>query len=184
MESFGSKEIVRHRLRFVKCGTISPMSDNGSRRRPLDDVDRRLLMLLRQDARQPNASLAREVGMTAPAVADRLRRLEREGVITGYRVDVDLEALGYGFPVLLAVSLEHHGMETVRAFVDALAKLPEVVEIHQVTGGPDFFVKVVARDVDSYRELLMRQLAEVPGIDRVHSHIILDTLKDDEPDPA
>ena len=175
---------MRHRLRFVKCGTIAPVSDNGSRRRPLDDVDRRLLVLLRQDARQTNAALAREVGMTPPAVADRLRRLEREGVITGYRVGLDVEAHGYGFPVFLAVTLEHHGMETVRAFVDALAKLPEVVEIHQVTGGPDFFVKVVARDVDGYRELLMRQLAEVPGIDRVHSHIILDTLKDDEPDPA
>lgn len=171
------------RLRIVKYGTMLPVSDNGIRRRRLDEVDRRLLSLLRSDARRTNAALARDVGMTAPAVADRLRRLEREGVITGYRVGLDAEALGYGFPVFLAVTLEHHGMETVQAFVDAIAKLPEVVEIHQVTGGPDFFVKVVARDVDSYRELLMRQLAEVPGIDRVHSHIVLDTLKDDEPEP-
>lgn len=158
------------------------MSDHGSRRRPLDDVDRRLLALLRGDARRSNAALAREVGMTAPAVADRLRRLEREGVITGYRVDVDHEALGYGFPVILAVTLEHHGMETVNAFVDAIAKVPEVVECLQVTGGPDFFVKLVARDVDSYRDLLMRQLAQVPGIDRVESHIILDTLKSSDAD--
>jgi len=146
----------------------------------LDPIDRQLLAELRANARVSNAALGRAVGLTAPAVVERVRRLEAAGVITGYHAALDAEAVGFGLTVFLSISLEHHGAAAVGAFTHAIRAIDEVVECHQVTGRPDFLVKVVARDVDHYKAVLMTRLSDVPGIDRVESHVVLQTYKDDD----
>jgi len=159
---------------------MSALSAPVSRPVTLDAVDLQLLRELRANARVSNAALGRVVGLSAPAVVDRLRRLETAGVITGYRATVDGEAVGFGLTVFLSISLEHHGASAVDAFTDAIERIDEVVECHQVTGRPDFLAKVVARDVDHYKAVLMTRLSDVPGIDRVESHVVLQTYKDDD----
>jgi Lrp/AsnC family transcriptional regulator, leucine-responsive regulatory protein len=146
----------------------------------LDVIDERLLTELRANARVSNAALGRIVGLTPPAVVERLRRLEAAGVITGYHAAIDREAVGFGLTVFLSISLQHHGAAAVDAFTDAMQGVDEVVERHQVTGRPDFFVKVVARDVEHYKAVLMTRLSDVPGIERVESHVVLQTYKDDD----
>jgi DNA-binding Lrp family transcriptional regulator len=146
----------------------------------LDAIDEQLLTELRANARVSNAALGRVVGLTPPAVVERLRRLEAAGVITGYHASIDRETLGFGLIVFLSISLEHHGAASVDAFTDAMQRVDEVVECHQVTGRPDFFAKVVARDVEHYKAVLMTRLSDVPGIERVESHVVLQTYKDDD----
>jgi Lrp/AsnC family leucine-responsive transcriptional regulator len=144
----------------------------------LDAIDERLLAELRANARVSNAALGRIVGLTPPAVVERMRRLESAGVITGYHAAIDGEAIGFGLTVILSISLEHHGAAAVDSFTKAIDLVDEVVECHQVTGRPDFFVKVVARDVEHYKAVLLTRLSDVPGIDRVESHVVLQTFKD------
>jgi Lrp/AsnC family leucine-responsive transcriptional regulator len=146
----------------------------------LDAIDERLLTELRANARVSNAALGRIVGLTPPAVVERMRRLESAGVITGYHAAIDGEAIGFGLTVFLSISLEHHGAAAVDAFTTAMDRVDEVVECHQVTGRPDFLVKVVARDVEHYKAVLLTRLSDVPGIDRVESHVVLQTYKDDD----
>ncbi len=155
-------------------------AETTTRRFTLDAIDHQLLAALRANARVSNAALGRAVGLTPPAVLERLRRLEAAGVIRGYRADIDPEAIGYGLTVFLSISLEHHGAPAVDAFTRAMERIDEVVECHQVTGRPDFFAKVVARDVEHYKAVLMTRLSDVPGIDRVESHVVLQTYKDDD----
>ena len=162
--------------------TPAATAGNGSAPRPvvLDAIDEQLVQELRANARVSNAALGRAVGLTPPAVVERVRRLETAGVITGYHAAIDGEAVGFGLTVFLSISLEHHGAPAVAAFTRAMAAIDEVVECHQVTGRPDFFAKVVARDVEHYKAVLMTRLSDVPGIDRVESHVVLQTYKDDD----
>jgi Lrp/AsnC family leucine-responsive transcriptional regulator len=164
----------------VDVGAVTATTETVARPFALDTIDQQLLAEVRANARVSNAALGRVVGLTPPAVLERLRRLEAAGVIRGYRAEIDAEAIGFGLTVFLSISLEHHGAAAVAAFTSAMDGIDEVVECHQVTGRPDFFAKVVARDVDHYKAVLMTRLSDVPGIDRVESHVVLQTYKDDD----
>lgn len=120
-------------------------------RDPIDDVTRRLLAALREDARLPFAELARRVGLSGPAVADRLRRIEEEGLIKGYRAVLDPARLGY--PLTAFVRLRSGLAED--GAVEALVRtMPEVLECHRVTGEESYLVKLVAASVAHLDTLL------------------------------
>ena len=119
--------------------------------RGTDDVDRRLIGELQSDGRVTLAELGRRVGLSAPAVADRLRRLEQGGVITGYAADVDPRALGYTLSAIMRIR------PTAR-LIPKVAQLardtPEVVECHRITGEDCFFMKLHVRDVGHLEEVI------------------------------
>ena len=118
-----------------------------------DPTNRRLLEELQVDARLSLAELGRRVGLSPPAVAERLRRLEDTGVITGYRAEIDPRALGYG----LGVHIRHRPAPMQIASVAELARdTPEVVECHRVTGDDCFVMIAYVRDVAHLEELIDR----------------------------
>jgi Lrp/AsnC family leucine-responsive transcriptional regulator len=117
-----------------------------------DRTDRAILAVLQQDGRRSMAELARDVRMSASAVAERVRRLEEAGVIRGYRADVDPEALGYA--VLAHLRLRYPS-STYGPLHALLADIPEVLEAHHVTGDDCFVIKVVATS--------MRDLERITG---------------------
>jgi Lrp/AsnC family leucine-responsive transcriptional regulator len=123
--------------------------------RSLDDVDRRLLASLTEDARASAAELARRVGMSAPAVRERIARLEETGVIRGYRLDVDPAALG--LPVTAWVRVRP-GPGQLPRIADLAARLPEVSECHRVSGEDCFLLKVHAPSIGAMEDLLDRFL--------------------------
>ena len=118
-----------------------------------DDTDLRLLEELQEDSRLSLAELGRRVGLSSPAVADRLRRLEGEGVIRGYRVDVDPKALGYSLGVHLRIRPNPRNIEIV---AETARQSGEVVECHRVTGDDCFVVTAYVRDVEHLEELIDR----------------------------
>jgi Lrp/AsnC family leucine-responsive transcriptional regulator len=117
----------------------------------VDDINLRLLEELQDDARLPVAELARRVGLSAPAVADRLRRLEDEGVITGYRAVVDPRRLGYQLGVLIRIRPSPRNIAVV---AELAAQTPEVVECHRVTGDDCFVMTAHVRDVEHLEALI------------------------------
>jgi Lrp/AsnC family leucine-responsive transcriptional regulator len=123
--------------------------------RTLDDVDRRLLASLTEDARASAAELARRVGMSAPAVRERIARLEETGVIRGYRLDVDPAALG--LPVTAWVRVRP-GPGQLPRIADLAVRLPEVSECHRVSGEDCFLLKVHAPSIAAMEDLLDRFL--------------------------
>jgi Lrp/AsnC family transcriptional regulator, leucine-responsive regulatory protein len=119
----------------------------------LDPTNRSLLAELASDARISLAELGRRVGLSAPAVAERLGRLEREGVITGYRVDLDPRALGFAFAAVLRMRPAPRQIPKV---ADVARATPEVVECHRVTGEDCFYMKLHVRSVEHLEEVIDR----------------------------
>jgi Lrp/AsnC family leucine-responsive transcriptional regulator len=138
----------------------------------LDDIDRRLVTALLEDARTSYADLARLVGLSAPSVQDRVRKLEREGVLQGSAVRVDPKALGLGVSALVGL---HQG-EGVDAdeLVARLAAVPEVEDCWAVAGDEAFVAKVRVADLDDLDRTL-RVLRHVPGITRTRTTVVLST---------
>ncbi len=145
----------------------------------LDEIDRRILSLLQDDARLSNAAVAREVGLTPPATLERTRRLEDAGIISGYHATLAPQPLGFGMTVVLLVRLDHHGRQAVHDFRDAVIAVPAVTECHYLTGSADFLVKIRAADVADYRRLLETDISGLPGIGHVESAVVLETFKDE-----
>jgi Lrp/AsnC family leucine-responsive transcriptional regulator len=119
----------------------------------LDEINLRLLAELQHDARVSQAELGRRVGLSAPAVAERLSRLEREHVITAYRADVDPRALGYA---LAAVLRMRPAPRQIPKVADVARNTPEVVECHRVTGEDCFYMKLHVRTVEHLEEVIDR----------------------------
>lgn len=120
----------------------------------LDGTDLRLLTELQANARTSYSELGRRVGLTPPAVADRVRRLERDGVIAGYRADIDLARVG--LEITAFIRMRASGDVQCRELGDKAAVIPEVLECHRVTGEDSFIAKVAVRSVDHLQGLIDR----------------------------
>jgi Lrp/AsnC family leucine-responsive transcriptional regulator len=118
---------------------------------PLDEVNRLLLQELALDARVTVAELSRRVGLSAPAVAERLARLQESGVIKGYRTELDPRALGYSLSVVLRIRPAPRQIEKV---AELARSTPEVTECHRITGEDCYFMKLHVRDVEHLEEVI------------------------------
>jgi Lrp/AsnC family transcriptional regulator, leucine-responsive regulatory protein len=123
--------------------------------RPVDAVSRRLLLELQADARLSLAELGRRVGLSAPAVGERLQRLQEDGVVRGYRAELDPGALG--FPLAAIVRVRPAAGE-LHKVAELARQTPEVVECHRITGEDCFFMKLHLRDVEHLEEVIDRFL--------------------------
>jgi Lrp/AsnC family leucine-responsive transcriptional regulator len=119
----------------------------------VDDTDRALLVELQRDARLSLAELGRRVGLSPPAVGERVRRLTDDGVIRGFRTDVDPRALGYALSAIVRVRPAPRQLQKVAELARAT---PEVVECHRITGEDCFFLKAHVRDVEHLEEVIDR----------------------------
>ena len=120
---------------------------------PLDDTNRKLLAELQDDARLSLAELGRRVGLSSPAVAERLQRLESEGCIAGYRTDIDPKTLGYSLSAVIRVRPASRQLQRVAELARGSA---EVVECHRITGEDCFFMKAHVRSIEHLEELIDR----------------------------
>jgi Lrp/AsnC family leucine-responsive transcriptional regulator len=123
---------------------------------PLDSFDRKLLALLQVDVQQPVAALAEKVGLSAPACYRRIRRLRETGVIEREIAVVRPKTLGWPLSMIVLVSLERETADTVSEMFEIFRAEPEVMEAWNVTGDHDFAVRIIARDMESYDDLVRR----------------------------
>lgn len=123
---------------------------------PLDSFDRKLLELLQVDVQQPVAALAEKVGLSAPACYRRIRRLRETGVIEREIAVVHPKTLGWPLSMIVLVTLERETADTVSEMFEIFRREPEVMEAWNVTGDHDFAVRIIARDMESYDDLVRR----------------------------
>jgi Lrp/AsnC family leucine-responsive transcriptional regulator len=150
---------------------------------PIDSTDRRMLSILQRDGRISNAALAEQLHLSPSPCLRRLRALEQEGVITGYRAVLDRRQLGLGLTVFVDLKVETHSDRTAAAISKALVDSPEVLSAHIVSGQADFRLEVVTTDLASYERLMFETLLKLPHVSDVRSDFALRTVKPAGPLP-
>jgi DNA-binding Lrp family transcriptional regulator len=148
-----------------------PRPEARGRRAPLDAIDLGVLRLLAKDARMSLRRIARELGMSPPAITDRVARLEQLGVIRGYRAEIDRSMLG--FPLVVYVGIVSVQGSDQFQVVDRLRETPEVEDVHVVTGPKDVLVRLRLRDTAHLRDVLFERIWTVPGVDRTETFVSL-----------
>jgi DNA-binding Lrp family transcriptional regulator len=139
----------------------------------LDALDRAILGALLEDGRLSQVELAERVPLSATAIARRIRSLEERGVIEGYQVRINREALGIGMTVIVHIGLTSQNEDLLEAFEAAVAKAPSVVSCHLMSGEDDYLLTVLARDLADYERIHKEQLARLPGVARLRSSFAL-----------
>ncbi|MDN5928230.1 MAG: Lrp/AsnC family transcriptional regulator [Hyphomicrobiales bacterium] len=144
----------------------------------VDAFDRKILALLQADARLTNSDLSERVNLSASQCSRRRQRLEETGFICGYRAVLDRDRLGFPLVNIISVTLATHNRDNARRFAELLARLPEVLEAHALTGEMDYFVKVVTPDLKSLAEFVNDVLLPHESVQHVKTSIVLQTLKE------
>ena len=142
----------------------------------LDSLDSKILSELAHKARMTWAELASQLGISPPAAADRVRKLEEAGVIRGYITQMDAPSLGYDLTAFIAVTLEHPRDRD--GFLAAVLGTPEILECHHVAGDGDYLLKVRCRGTRGLEHLITAQLKEIPGVAQTRTTIVLSTVKE------
>ena len=142
----------------------------------LDAIDRAILGHLQQNARTSNADIARQLDMAPSAILDRIRKLEQKGVIQGYTIRIDPRTVGLGLTAFILVRTEERVGSG--AIGEALARLPEVLELHHVAGEDCYLVKVRVADTEALSRLLRDKVGRLKGVRNTRSTIVLSTAKE------
>lgn len=149
----------------------------------LDAIDQRIIVELQADARLSNVELADRVGLSPSPCLRRVKRLEQEGVIEGYRAVLSRDRVGLGFSVFLAIKIDGHANERALAFENAVCAMPEVLACHLISGEADYLLEVVVADLEHYRQFLVERLLTLTIVREVRSNIAIQTRKAAAPLP-
>jgi Lrp/AsnC family transcriptional regulator, leucine-responsive regulatory protein len=149
----------------------------------LDIIDCRIVAELQSDGRLSNVELADKVGLSPSPCLRRVKRLERDGYIEGYRAALRRDRVGLGFSVFIGVKIDGHANERATAFEQAVVEMPEVIACHLVSGESDYFLEVVVPDLVDYQRFLVGELLNLPIVREVRSNIAIQTLKAGAPLP-
>ena len=144
----------------------------------LDSIDSKIIRHLSEHGRSTWAELGALLNLSAPAAADRVRRLEERGIIRGYTALIDAEAAGYGLTAFITVTL--NTPDCRQAFLDWLKRSPSVIEGHHVAGDGDYLLKVRCAKIADLEQLISSQLKALPGIAATRTTIVLSTCKETE----
>ncbi|WP_337268774.1 Lrp/AsnC family transcriptional regulator [Oryzifoliimicrobium ureilyticus] len=143
----------------------------------LDRIDKAILTLLQADGRIQNLDLANKIGLSPSPCLRRVKRLEDAGMIKRYVALVDAVKVGFGLTVFARISLVAQDAETVESFAQAMNALPQVTECHIMAGECDALLRVVATDLDGYRQFQMAHLTRKNGVQTVKTDIPMQTVK-------
>ncbi|WP_414473695.1 Lrp/AsnC family transcriptional regulator [Microvirga sp. M2] len=146
-------------------------------KRHLSPSDRRILRIVQGDGRIPNSALAEKVGLAASPCLRRLKALEEDGIIEGYRALVDRKSLGFEVEAFVFIKLEQSEPGWRTRLVDRLKGYEEVIACHALAGEVDIIVHAVAKDIESFGEFTMNRLLTLPGVADVRSSFVLSTIK-------
>lgn len=143
----------------------------------LDKTDLTMLARLQQDGRLANTKLAEELALSEASCWRRQKRLEELGIIEGYQANLNRRKLGIGVMAFVQIVCTQHSEEVTAHFERIIRACPNVVDCHNITGGADFLLKVVAKDLDDYSRFVDRVLRQLPGVLSIRSNISLREMK-------
>jgi DNA-binding Lrp family transcriptional regulator len=143
----------------------------------LDQIDLKILSILQANGRITNSDLATQVGLSPPPVLERVKKLEKSGIIKSYVALVDPLAVGFETLTFVEVILNWHKKDMVTKFINEIRKIDEVLECHHITGSADFLLKIVVKNIPAYEELVLNKLLDLPSIQHLRTMVVLSTPK-------
>ncbi|MEV6243093.1 Lrp/AsnC family transcriptional regulator [Lentzea sp. NPDC051838] len=150
----------------------------------MDAVDRQILAELQQDGRLTVTDLAARVNLSISPCHRRLRDLERDGAIRGYRAVVDPAAVGLNFEALAFATVHWENESTVADFERAVAAIPNVLQAQRLFGEPDYLLRIATTDLAAYQQLYDEHLVKLPGVRQMRSTVVMKHVVDDRPLPG
>ncbi|HVG21581.1 MAG TPA: Lrp/AsnC family transcriptional regulator [Blastocatellia bacterium] len=142
----------------------------------INPIDYKLIDLLQKNARMTQSEMASAVGLSQPAIAERLRKLEQEGVITAYVARVNARQLGKDITAFIGVGIEHPKYNN--RFAKIIREIPDVLECHHVTGSVSYLLKVVTENTETLDRLISERLRIIPGVTRTHTTVVMSSVKE------
>ena len=152
--------------------------NTDDKRTKLDKIDLEILRILQGQGRITNAKLAQEVGLSAPPMLERVKKLERNGFIKSYRAILDANKLGCRFMVFVALNLDVSQLPRVKDFETIVKDMHEVLECHHIAGDIDLMLKVGVADQETFKDFVIGRLSPIKGINRIQSWVVLSTSKE------
>lgn len=153
-------------------------AESNQKSRRLDRTDRQILSVLQSEGRISNVALAKKVNLTATPCLERVRRLEREGFITGYAALLDPQKVGAGLLVFVEISLLRNSPDAFSDFRREAKKLNGILECHLVSGNFDYLIKARVKDMHDYRKLLGEKILALPGVSDSRSYVVMEEVKE------
>ena len=155
----------------------------NSKELKLDEIDKRILVILQRNAKITNAQLSQDIGLSPAPTLERVKKLEQSGLIQNYHAVLDTEMLGLGVQMFVQVMFKGHNKRNIELFREAVRDIPEVIECHHITGSADVLLKIISQDIASYQKFMLENISEIEVVDNLQSMVILSTLKDSKEMP-
>lgn len=142
-----------------------------------DKTDKKLLELLQNDSKQTNKELSNKLGLSVTAVYERIKKLEKEGFISGYTAIINKQKIDRNFVAFCHVKLLQHSRDFVVSFEREVNNLEEVLECYHISGDYDYLLKVIVKDMVSFREFMVKKLTNINHIGSTHSMFVINEVK-------
>ncbi|HLV41543.1 MAG TPA: Lrp/AsnC family transcriptional regulator [Brumimicrobium sp.] len=143
----------------------------------IDDVDKKIIALLKENAKMSIKEVADKVGMSKTPIHERIKKLERSGIIEKYVAVIDERKLINGMYVFCSVSLDVQKLKEIEIFKEEIRKLPEVLECYLMGGVNDFLLKVMVKNLEDYHQFSSGKLAALNNVNQIKSTFVLDVVK-------
>ena len=143
----------------------------------LDKIDKKILNILQEDARITNVQLASKIGISPPAMLERVKRLDKNGVIRKYAALLNPEKIGMDTFAIVTVSLSMHQKSTIDNFAKVVGNFDEILECYHVTGESDFLLKIAVKNIREYENFILDKFTKVKGVNKINTSFILSTFK-------
>lgn len=145
----------------------------------MDKADCNILAELQKDGRISLTDLAERVGISLSSCQRRVRSLEQDGIISGYRANLDPAKFGLNFSAIVFVTLREGDRQAVSNFEDAVKEIPQIIQAQRLFGDPDYLLHVITRDLSAFQELYDEKLSGMPGVQRLTSTLVMKTVVKD-----
>jgi len=142
-----------------------------------DEIDKKILNILQENGRITNTDLASKVGLSPPPMLERVKKLEKNGIITKYVALLDPKKINKATIIFVSLTLARHRLKSIDQVKEEFSNFPEVLECYSITGEEDYLLKVMVQDVEEYENFMLNKLAKIPAISRIKSFVVLSTLK-------
>lgn len=162
---------------FLNLETNVPLKLFSSMSITLDTIDKKILNILQEDGKITTKALADQLGMTTTPIFERIRRMEKHGIIDKYVCLLQPKKIDRKLIVFASISIKNHGAIHVGDFIREMNKTPEVMEVYHIGGNYDFLIKVVTQDMETYQKFVLHKLSNIPNIDHVQSSFVLSNDK-------
>lgn len=143
----------------------------------MDKIDKQILNLLQENAKLNSKEIGDIIGLSQSPTYERIKKLEKSGLIEGYYISVNRKMIGKSLVVFCELSLMSHSVNAIKQFEKRIQQIESVMECHHLAGSKDYLLKIIVADIESYQKVLSEQLASIPNVSQINSSFVLNEIK-------